>query len=73
MGAELEGGGAFKRPHPSRRWKIKRPSGARVNMRNKYNRDGHFLWGAEVYECAHVRNVNKILIDTPYLGIDVVI
>ena len=34
-GAEIMGGGAFKRPPPpSRRWKIQRPSRARVKLFN---------------------------------------
>ena len=32
MGAELDGGGRSNAPPPSRRWKIKRPSGARVKF-----------------------------------------
>ena len=28
------------------------------------------MWDDEVFECAHVRNVIKILIITPHLGID---
>ena len=35
-GAEIDGGGVFKHPPPSRSWKIQRPSRARVNK---------FPWG----------------------------